>query len=1124
MCTTGSNDGATGQQMSKWLTWVLLCVAVAAGQPAPEPRLVVQTGHTSPITCLAWSPDGRLCLSAADDEAAVLLWHVATGRTISRLGPVAHGIEATLFTPDGQHAIIAGGDGTAGLWTLSPAREVSRFSNGANITSLDLSADGRLLLTGGADGRARLWDLASTRLVRSLTPLQPQPATAAAVRNAGTTARFSPDGRRLVVGVWLVSGTTTSAVYDLVREAPVALLPDVHALRFWPDSASLLCGAHDRYAIYSADDGRLVRVLPWPTDLGSVLSLSPDGQLLAIDEDGSNNVHLYSTADGLRRGSLTVPMGLKGRVGAARFSIDGRRLLAGTYDRIVRIWDLATGTEVGRLTGPNDEVASMASDAAGHCLLTGHGRSPAALWDLHNGRLVRMLGSDSAINSEAVALDPTGTLALTGGWLGARLWDCASGRQRWYYETNCNGIYNLTMSPGAERVLLYTRQPFDTVFIRGLTGQVESTHSCDQSRSSAQLSPAGDTYAAHFNPRVWLWDVQSRRLLWTTEVGATVAGTVYSQNSRFVAVSTVSPTSLLVYRVADGQMVGRCPVSVASQVLRISEDAQKAITLGYDGTVTEWDTLAGRALRQHRLRALAMGRPNAACLLPNGRHLCVGETASGTSIWDLTDDSHICSLYSFTDGTWAVVAPDGRFDTNNLEEIRGLHWVLPNDPLTPLPLESFMRDYYEPRLLSRLLAGERMAAVRPLTDLNTAQPEVRLAAAAPGADNTATVNVTVAGAPDRARTGRCAEDLRLFRDGQLVGHVEGRLPLDAQGTYHGTFSVRVPRRAGLKSLQLSAYCFNDDRVKSATARATYVPPQPPAPVTGRALVLAVGVDTYADATLMPLQYAAADAVAMRDSLVDGLARTRAWSRVDSVLLTSTAERQTATRDNVRLVLDRLAGRPVDATRLAAITGGVEVPPARPEDLVVITWSGHGSRDHGGTFYLVPSDAGAAATQPISSSDLSRWLQDVDAGEIVFVVDACHAEAAVASQGFKPGPLGSRGLGQLAYDKGLTLLAASRADRQAKEYGQLRHSLLTYVLVREGLGQGRAAVAGRLTLGGWLDYGCTRTPRFEAELRDRRTAQARNSDPLYAVAPQQPVLFRFRKSPTDVMLETGSPSK
>ncbi len=65
-------------------------------------------------------------------------------------------------------------------------------------------------------------------------------------------------------------------------------------------------------------------------------------------------------------------------------------------------------------------------------------------------------------------------------------------------------------------------------------------------------------------------------------------------------------------------------------------------------------------------------------------------------------------------------------------------------------------------------------------------------------------------------------------------------------------------------------------------------------------------------------------------------------------------------------------------------------------------------------------------------------------------------------------MGSRGLGQLAYDKAMRVLAASQADDVALE-AQVKgegHGLLTYALVREGLlGRKAAGAGGGLTLGG-----------------------------------------------------------
>ena len=130
-------------------------------------------------------------------------------------------------------------------------------------------------------------------------------------------------------------------------------------------------------------------------------------------------------------------------------------------------------------------------------------------------------------------------------------------------------------------------------------------------------------------------------------------------------------------------------------------------------------------------------------------------------------------------------------------------------------------------------------------------------------------------------------------------------------------------------------------------------------------------------------------------------------------------------------------------------------------------------------------------------------------------------------GFKPGPLGSRGLGQLAYDKGMQVLAASQVDDVAVESVKIRQGLLTYALVKDGLEQRRAARDGKVTLGGLLSYAAERVPGLyrevlAGEVKDAAGTAARN---VGAVRPkegrpsavQRPELFDYDRNKTEVIL-------
>ena len=126
-----------------------------------------------------------------------------------------------------------------------------------------------------------------------------------------------------------------------------------------------------------------------------------------------------------------------------------------------------------------------------------------------------------------------------------------------------------------------------------------------------------------------------------------------------------------------------------------------------------------------------------------GEKLLLTSGKDGVAILsDPQSGNELIRLVSAQDNSWIVVAPDGRFDTAQLEAPEGVHWAMPGDLLHPLPPEIFMRDYYEPRLLPRCYhaallkvqsratdvdcARGSFAPVRALADLNRIQPVVRI--------------------------------------------------------------------------------------------------------------------------------------------------------------------------------------------------------------------------------------------------------------------------------------------------------------------------------------------------------------------------------------------------------------
>jgi len=543
-------------------------------------------------------------------------------------------------------------------------------------------------------------------------------------------------------------------------------------------------------------------------------------------------------------------------------------------------------------------------------------------------------------------------------------------------------------------------------------------------------------------------------------------------------------------------------------------------------------------------------------------------------------------------GQWLFTDGKGRFDTYDPEAKASAYWVMRDDPMHALDPELFMRDYFEPRLLPRLMeckleearrptaCQEVFAPIRPVSSLNRARPTVEFAGIdrQPGAGDTVTVRLRVSGAQElrlqpgtSERRNSGAFDVHLRLNGQLVARrpvAKGLVtpPDDREGTawrdrsrvVSGTGTedvsipgIKLPHTERATQLVFSAYAFNEDRVKGPTSEFKYPAPAKGAPKR-RAFVVAIGSSAYEDKR-MDLRFPAADARALLDSVIPALRSTRRFAEVDVIPISLTSEWNEAsgqrrvlkaetTKERIRQVLEAISGTGRDP----------KVPaPSSPDDTVIILFSGHGL-NHAQEFYLVPYDSGEklpdrGADRPvldlskqISSAELAHWLRDLVAEEIVLVIDACHSSASVESADFKPGPMGARGLGQLAYDKGMRVLASTRPNDLAWESKEKGQGLLSYALLQEGLvlrKADRLPSNGVITFSEWLQYAVDRVPSLYGEAwkgigssdarlvsfdsSDRRSREVTVDGKRVQAKSQQPSLFNYRRR-EDAVLSPAAP--
>lgn len=1093
------------------------------------------------------------------------------------------------LSPDDRSALTGSADQTARLWDVATGKEIRQFVEpkgyATAITDIAFSPDGRLVLTGGDDGMVLLWDVATGQRVRVLDW--------GLFRGPSSCVRcvaYSPDGRYVLVGKvdGRVGMTSSCAVLweastgkELRRFEGYSKLNypfGVIAVAFSPDSRFILLAAQsmDKEGLQLWEIATNSKV--WEsTEMASEVAFSPDGKLIAVPNYAGAD--LLDSATGNKTRSFKLNKGIPNFASGIAFSPDGRSLVNGVRGSAI-IWDVATGEVTKRFEGNSNYISSLALSADGRFILAEPNdplieKEKAVLWDTGLGKVVQSFPLDSGEGSPMRThpeFSPDGNYLLLSD---KRLWDLSTGSvvRNFTQPRLADGSrlldYSFGFSPNG-RLLAIGGNGNQVLLLNTSTGQeIRRFKAPVPPGKSFSMNSVAFSQDARFmlsgsdGGLVHLFEVESGKEIRTlTGHEWNVNAVAFSSDGRLALSGSYDRTARL-WDLASGTELTRFK-GHNGEVLsaRFSPDGSTVLTGSADGTARLWDTHTGQELSRFEGHA---GAVHSVRFLQDGRFALTGGADYTARLWDVSSGRELCRLITFHDGTWAVVDPAGRFDTNNLDGIQDLHWVLPDSPFTPLPLEIFMREYYEPRLLQRIVAGEKFKPVKSISELNRLQPSVRISGiqAQPNSDESVSVSVEVANVKGLSVRGGNKEqlssgvfDLRLFRDGQLIAYAPesgGEVKTDPRtGRATVKFSnIRLPRQANLKQVEFSAYAFNVDRVKSSTDRKMFDLPKTLVPEKRRAYLISFGVNAYEQADF-DLSFAANDARRFQDVVYQHLSKTGEYAEITRVPLLSDydtingkhiVKEKSATRANLKAVFDLLSGKPVPHEVIAGIPGADKIRPARPEDLIIISFSSHGFADDAGNFYFVPYDTGRVkedritpelVSHCISSDELATWLRDVDAGEMVMIADACHSAATVEAEGFKPGPMGSRGLGQLAYDKRMRILTSTQSNDVALESELIKQGLLTYALTHDGIEAGQADFKPKdkiITLGEWLEYGVVRVPSLYEEVKKGELksfgrgenrglvvgSTAKKDTAKKGQSYQQPSLFDFSRRARDVEL-------
>ena len=352
-----------GKRLASAGTYFAVDSAVHVWDVASGKEVLPTAGHQEPVTCLAFTADGKGVVTGSADRT-VRLWDTL-GKELRQLRAAGGEPFAVAISPGRTRLAAVQGNGDTEVWDLNTggSERVPRFG-AAPAVMTTTGFGGATLFT--PDGDALLvvrQDRTLTRRAWRGNNTYRVPAESEGVLRS---AAFSPDGS-LAAGAWVATGRA-------------------------PDGFTLT--ARGGFGLWDATSGALRWKNLSPTAPGVCLAVafSPDGGLVAFSEARVDGSEVHWTEQAIRvfesaTGRLVRQLPLRdGPASGLAFAPDGRTLLAvhgapfGTLGEVV-VWDVAAGKEVRRLKGHAGPIACVAWAPDGKRFATGAADNTILIWD-----------------------------------------------------------------------------------------------------------------------------------------------------------------------------------------------------------------------------------------------------------------------------------------------------------------------------------------------------------------------------------------------------------------------------------------------------------------------------------------------------------------------------------------------------------------------------------------------------------------------------------------------------------------------------------------------------------------------------------------------------------------------
>jgi len=402
-----------------------------------------------------------------------------------------------------------------------------------------------------------------------------------------------------------------------------------------------------------------------------LVAFSPDGKRI-ISGSRDNTIKVWDSATGAElmtlRGAATgaelmTLRGHKGEVISAAFSPDGKRIVSGSNDKTIKIWDAATGTELMTLRG-YDGIWPGAFDPDVKRIVSNGGDNTVKVWDVATGtELMTLRGHKEEVSS--VAFSPDGRRFVSGSSdKTIKIWDAATSTELMTLHDD-NWVEDASFSPDGKRIISGGGDNTIKVWDSATGAELMTLRGHGDWVASVAFSPDGKRIASGSNDKtIKVWDAAIRGEVVTLSGHRDKRGNnhvfsvAFSPDGKRIVSGSLDRTVKLWDAVTGAEPMTLRGHDIFVRDASFSPDGKRIVSAGGDNTVKVWDAGTGKelmTLHGHSYFVLSVA------FSPDGRRIISGSFDKTVKVWDVARGNELMTLRGHKSRVQCVaISPDGK--------------------------------------------------------------------------------------------------------------------------------------------------------------------------------------------------------------------------------------------------------------------------------------------------------------------------------------------------------------------------------------------------------------------------------------------------------------------------------